>query len=180
MTADMARGAGGFYCESEYDLTLLHNSGLRLLELGRSCLHPDYRGGSGMLHLWSALAEYVDRHKIDALFGVASFHGTDIASFREPLSLLHHRHLAPPKLRVTAKGKTAQSMDMLPEGAIDRVAAMRAIPSLIKAYLRLGGTVGDGVFVDHDFNTTDICLILQRDAIGALQRRIYAKDGGRG
>lgn len=180
MTRDMAAQAGQFYCEDEYDLTLLRESGLNLLELGRSCLHPDYRGGAGMLHLWAALSDYASAHRIDVLFGVASFHGTDIASLAAPLSLLHHKHLAPAQLRVTAKGATAQRLDILPPDQIDRVAAVRDMPALIKGYLRLGGTVGDGAFVDHAFNTTDICLIVQKDAIGALHRKIYAIGGPRG
>lgn len=175
MTAAMARAAGQFYCETEYDLTRLHNSGKRLLELGRSCLHPDYRGGAGMLNLWQALATFVETHDIEVLFGVASFHGTDIQSLSAPLSLLHHKYLAPEPLRVTAKGPTATPMDMQSPDTIDRIAAVRDIPALIKAYLRLGGKVGADAFVDHAFNTVDICLILERDAIDGLQRAILAK-----
>lgn len=180
MTQEMAKAAGQFYCEDEYDLSPLHNSGHRLLELGRSCLHRDYRGGAGMLHLWGGLADYVEAHDIGVMFGVASFHGTDAGALAQPLSLLHHRHLAPPHLRVTAKGPQAHRMDLIAEADIDRLAAVRAMPALIKAYLRLGGTVGSGAFVDHDFNTTDICLILEKSAISALGKAIYTKAGARG
>jgi putative hemolysin len=133
-----------------------------------------------MLLLWAALSDYATAQRIDVLFGVASFHGTDIAALAGPLSLLYHKHLAPTALRVTAKGQTAQRLDILQPDQIDRVAAVRQIPALIKGYLRLGGTVGDGAFVDHAFNTTDICLVLQKDAIGALHKKIYAKGGARG
>jgi len=175
MTAEMAADAGQFYCESEYDLTPLLQSGQRLLELGRSCLHPDYRGGSGMLHLWEALAEYVAEHDIQILFGVASFHGTEVAALAAPLSLLYHRHLAPQRLCVKAKGENAVPLNMLAPDAIDRKTAVRDIPALIKAYLRLGGKVGADAFVDHAFNTVDICLILERDAIDGLQRGLLTK-----
>jgi putative hemolysin len=180
MTEDMAATAGQFCCEDEYDLTVLRESGLRLLELGRSCLHQDYRGGPGILHLWAALSDYITTHAIDVLFGVASFQGTDLAANKQSLSMLHHRYLVPEKLRVTAKGPIVQPLDILPEDQIDRVAAVLEMPALIKGYLRLGGTVGEGVFVDHAFNTTDICMILQKDAIGALHKAIYAKGGARG
>lgn len=175
LTVQGAAAAGQFYCEDEYDLTLLKNSGKRLLELGRSCLHPDYRGGAGMMHLWGALADFVKDNKIDVLFGVASFHGTDLQALAEPLSLLHHRHLAPAALRVTARGPTAQPMNLIGADAIDRVTARRDTPALIKAYLRLGGLVGEGAFVDHAFNTTDVCLILPTDAVSTLQRKIYTE-----
>ena len=180
MTEDMASKAGQFYCEGEYDLQLLRQSGRKLLELGRSCLHPDYRGGTGMMQMWSALAAYAEARGIDVLFGVASFHGTDIAALDPQLSLLRHRHLAPPALRVTARGTGAVPLGTLPESKIDRIAAVSAMPALIKGYLRLGGTVGDGAFVDHAFNTTDICLILEKSAIRSLQKTIYRAGGRRG
>ncbi len=177
MTRSMADKAGQFYCADEYDLTVLLDSDLQLLELGRSCLHPDYRGGAGMLHLWAALADYIAAQRIDVMFGVASFHGTDVGQLAQPLSLLAQKHLAPAHLRVHARGDTAVSLSQLSSSQIDRVAAVRQLPALIKAYLRLGGTVGEGAFVDHAFNTTDICLILEKSAIRALQRSIYTRQG---
>ncbi len=169
-----AEAAGGFYSENEYDLSPLKTSGRRLLELGRSCLAPAYRGGSAMYHLWQGLSDYVSRNGIDLLFGVASFHGTDTQSLAAPLSLLHHRHLAPPELRPQAKGPEAVQMDLVPEAAIDRRAAMVQVPALIKAYLRLGGTVGAGAWVDRRFNTTDVCLVLDTGGMNARQRQIYS------
>ncbi|MDO6591605.1 ornithine-acyl-ACP acyltransferase [Loktanella sp. D2R18] len=177
LTQAQADQAGQFYCEDEFDLTVLRQSGKRLLELGRSCLHPDYRGGAAMMHLWGALADYVALAEIDVLFGAASFHGTDVDRLAAPLSLLYHRHLAPETLRVTAKGPSAADMNRLPPEQIDRVSAMRDTPALIKAYLRLGGTVGDGAFVDKLFNTTDICMVLAADAVSQLQRDIYVRGG---
>lgn len=178
MRAEQAEKAGQFYTEDEYDLAPLMASKRRLLELGRSCLHPDYRGGTAMIHLWSALAEYVEQHKIDLLFGVASFHGTDVDKLAAPLSMLHHNHLAPPTLRVRAKGPQRQAMDLLEPGQFDRRKAMVDTPALIKAYLRLGGVVGEGAFVDHTFNTTDVCLILDTARLNARQRKIYERGPG--
>ncbi|GAA3876495.1 GNAT family N-acetyltransferase [Celeribacter arenosi] len=166
---------GKFYTEDEYDLTVLKESGKRLLELGRSCVAAEYRGGTALYRLWSGLAKYILDEGFDVLFGVASFHGTDMARLAEPLSLLHHRHLAPPHLRVRARAEHFQTMDLVSEDAVDRVAAMRAMPALIKGYLRLGGTVGEGAFVDHAFNTVDVCLILETDMIAPRQRELYTK-----
>lgn len=171
MRSDMALRAGGFYSEQEYDLAPLRASGRRLLELGRSCLHPAYRGGAAMHYLWGALAQYVADHAIEVLFGVASFRGTDPAALAQPLSLLHHRHLAVPELRVRAR--TFHRMDLIPEADLDRRAATSALPSLIRAYLRLGGSVGEGAFVDHAFNTTDVCLILDTERMSPRGVRIY-------
>ncbi len=176
MPGERAAAAGGFYSANEYDLSPLLASGRRLLELGRSCLHRDYRGGAAMAHLWGALAHYVLSRGIEVLFGVASFHGTDVAALVQPLSYLHHAHLAPADIRARALPGHYQRMDLLPAEAIDRRQAMLATPALIKAYLRLGGFVGDGAFVDHAFNTTDICLILDIARMTPRQREMYARQ----
>ncbi len=173
MRPEQAQAAGRYYSEGEYDVTPLRASGRRILELGRSCLHADVRGGMAMHHLWSALARYVADHRVEVLFGVASFHGTDIAALAQPLSLLHHRHLAPPELRVRALERSFETMDLIDEADLDRRAAMVQIPSLIKAYLRLGGCVGEGAYVDHAFNTVDVCLIMDTRQMSQRQARIY-------
>ncbi|MGB5559630.1 MAG: GNAT family N-acyltransferase [Paracoccaceae bacterium] len=169
---------GRFYTAREYDLTPLLASGRNLLELGRSCVDAEYRGGKAMYYLWGGLADYVAEHGIEILFGVASFHGTDITTLAEPLSLLHHRHLAPKPLRVRANADHFQRMDLMPEDRIDRPRARRATPALIKAYLRLGGFVGEGAYIDHAFNTTDVCLILDTATMSARQRDLYTKGRG--
>ena len=171
---DQAERAGCFYTESEFDLSKLKVGGRRLLELGRSCLHRDYRGGIAMFHLWNALTDYVTSHGIEVLFGTASFHGTDAEKLAEPLSMLYHNHLAPEALRVHALSDHYQTMSLRCPEDIDRKSAMKQVPALIKAYLRLGGTVGDGAYVDHAFNTTDVCLILDTRAINARQQRMYS------
>ncbi|MEM1373073.1 MAG: GNAT family N-acyltransferase [Pseudomonadota bacterium] len=176
MPGDRAR-EHGFYSAAEYDLECLTGSGRRLLELGRSCLDAAYRGGSAMYLMWRALAGYIQERRIEVLFGVASFHGTDLARLSPALSLLHHRHLAPEALRVRAHpgagSGTYQSMDLIPEAQIDRRAAMAQVPALMKAYLRLGGYVGEGAFIDRPFNTTDVCLILDTAQMDATARALY-------
>ncbi len=169
MDAAAAEAAGQFYSEGEYDLGPLRATGRTLLELGRSCLHPDYRGGAAMLHLWQGLAREVQRRGAEVLFGVASFHGTDMEALAQPLAVLARDHLAPEDLRVRAR--EYHRMDLVQE--IDKVAAMKRMPALIKAYLRLGGFVGDGAFVDHAFNSTDVCLVLDTARMNARQRAIY-------
>src|SRR6056297_1463379 len=154
---DQAERAGQFYSEDEYDLGVLRRSGRRLMELGRSCLDPGYRGGAAMLHLWNGLGRYV----------------TDPQALAQPLSLLHHRHLAPAGLRVRAHEAHFQAMDMIAEADLDRRAAMVQVPALIKAYLRLGGYVGEGAFVDHSFNTTDICLVMDARKMSDRNKGIY-------
>lgn len=171
---------GRFYSESEYDLTLLRATGRKVLELGRSCVHPAYRNSTAMLHLWNALAQHVLSQDIELLFGVASFHGTDVAALAQPLSWLHHHHLAPEGMRVRALDAHFQPMDLLPPESLSRREAMERIPALIKAYLRLGGYVGEGAFVDHDFNTTDVCLIMDTRTMSEKHLGFYTRKSGRG
>jgi L-ornithine Nalpha-acyltransferase len=178
LTDDRARAMGQFYSADEYDLSALTSSGRKLLELGRSCLHPDYRGGEAMYQLWTALSDYVAARDIEVLFGVASFHGTDTEALAPSLSLLHARYLAPPELRVRAQDSNFLQMDQMAEADLDRVAAMKAVPALIKGYLKLGGFVGEGAFIDHDFNTIDVCLILDMTRLNEKQTRLYTRPQG--
>ncbi|UZD92055.1 GNAT family N-acetyltransferase [Cognatishimia activa] len=172
---DMMPKIGRYYTEGEYDLTVLKESGRKLMELGRSCLHADYRGGAAMYLLWNGLADYVNKHGVEILFGTASFHGTNIEELKESLSMLYHRHLAPDDLRVRAVDKHYQNMNLCAEADINRVKAMRDVPALIKGYLRLGGNIGDGAYVDHEFNTTDVCLVMDTEKLNATQRSIYTR-----
>ena len=173
LRSDQAEAFGRFYCDGEYDLTALRRSGRRLLELGRSCVDASQRGGTGMFLLWNALADYVLDHGIEILFGVASFHGTDVRALQRPLAWLHHHHLAPPGLRV--RSRQFQSMDLMPADQMDRRQAMVEMPALIKAYLRLGGFVGEGAFIDHAFNTTDVCLLMDTKAMSDRHRQFYTR-----
>nr|WP_272490712.1 GNAT family N-acyltransferase [Mesobacterium pallidum] len=178
LRCDQARAAGQFYSEDEYDLSVLRQSGRKLLELGRSCLHADYRGGAAMYHLWGGLADYVAEHGIEILFGTASFHGADPEAHADALSLLYQRHLAPEDLRVTARPEARAEMNRVQESELDRKAAMLKIPALIKAYLRLGGVVGDGAWIDRAFNTTDVCLVMDTARMNQRQRALYERDRG--
>ncbi len=181
MTGERAATLGRFYTDGEYDLGRLRATGRRLLELGRSCVHADHRGGTAMFHLWNGLADYVLERGIEVMFGVASFHGVDTAALRMPLAYLHHHHLAPEALRVRALAPHFQSMDLVPLDQLDRRAAMAATPALIKAYLRLGGFVGEGAYLDRRFNTTDVCLMMDTARMSAKHRSFYIrKQGGRG
>ena len=171
--------AGHYYSESEFDLSVLIRSGRRLLELGRSCVHRDMRGGAGMFLMWNALADYVLERGIEVMFGAASFHGTDATALAKPLSLLHHFHSAPESLRVTARPEHRLDMNLLPVSTVERHTAMALIPPLIKAYLRLGGYVSDGAWMDRAFNTTDVCLVMDTVRMSAKHRDFYTRKQGR-
>ena len=176
MTGSMARRGVGFYGAGEYDLSALERTGRETLELGRSCVDAEHRGGAGMHLLWTGLGQYVAERRVEILFGVASFHGADPAPLAQPLSYLHYTHLAPPDLRVRALPQHFTRMDMLPREQVSKIEAMKRIPALIKAYLRLGGFVGEGAFVDRDFNTVDVCLLMDTARMVDRYRAFYSRE----
>ncbi|MGA0540216.1 GNAT family N-acetyltransferase [Neotabrizicola sp. VNH66] len=175
LPSDRVGSQGRFYSQGEFDLAPLRAGGRKLLELGRTCVHPDHRGGAAMFLLWNGLAEYVLERGIEVLFGAASFHGTDPQALAMPLAWLHHHHLAPPEMRVRAIGPDRAEMNLIASDALSRAQAMAAMPALIKAYLRLGGFVGDGAFVDRAFNTTDVCLLMDTAKMSAKHRDFYIR-----
>lgn len=168
MNAAQAADAKAFSCDSEYDLTALQKTGRPLLELGRSCVHPDYRGGMALFHIWQALAAHIEKHQIEILFGVASFHGADAGQHAQALTFLAREHQSP--FHVPSRAPVQVSSTEM-----NRKDALRATPALIKAYLRLGGAIGQGAFVDRDMNTTDVCMILDVTQMDARQRAIYRR-----
>ena len=175
MTCEKANQCGEFYSDKEYDLTVLRRSGKKLLELGRSCLDQDYRGGTALAYLWQALAKYALERKVEILFGVASFHGTIVSALAEPLSLLHHQYLAEEKIRPVAKKPFNQKMNILEPELINRKSAVLKMPALIKSYIRLGGKVGLDAYVDYKFNTTDVCLIMDISSMNYKRKSFLTK-----
>jgi putative hemolysin len=182
--SEVARAGIGYYGAGEYDLAKIEATGRGAVELGRSCVAPEHRGGPAMPLMWSALAQYVLDRGIEILFGVASFHGTDPEPIAEALSHLHHAHLAPQDIRVRARAEHYVEMNRMPPEAIDPKRALRAMPPLIKAYLRLGGFVGEGAWLDVGFNTIDVCLVVDTGRMAERHRRFYVRGweraGGKG
>lgn len=160
MDEDGAERAGGFATEEEFDLGTLRRSGRRLMEVGRTCIHPAHRGGLVLPLLWQAVARIVAGRSIGLAFGLASLPGTDPDPLAGALSLLMGEHLAPEATRPVSR----QSI-VLPPEPFDRQAAALALPPLVRAYLRLGAKVGEGAFVDRRFGCTDVCVVLDASTL---------------
>jgi L-ornithine Nalpha-acyltransferase len=154
------RSFGKFYTQSEYDIERLMALPYEVLELGRSCVHSDYRNRSSMQLLWRGIGAYVEHYGIGLMFGCASFPGTDTDSIRAQLSYLHHFHLAPENIRIRALPERYVEMDRMPKEQIEARKALASLPPLIKGYLRLGGFVGEGAVADYDYNTTDVSILV--------------------
>jgi len=164
---DMAERHAGFYSAGEFDIGALlgRHRGLKFLELGRSCVLPPYRNKRTVELLWHGIWSYVLQHRLDVMIGCASLDGTDPDSLAAPLSFLHHFARAPEAWRATALPRRYVEMNRMGKTAIDRKAALRALPPLIKGYLRLGACIGDGAVVDRQFGTTDVFIVLPVSAI---------------
>jgi L-ornithine Nalpha-acyltransferase len=181
----IALSQGGFYSAGEYDLApIMAQAGMaqagmaqagEVLELGRSCVDAAARNRPTMQLLWRGIAAYVFAHDIALMFGCASLPGTDVDALAVPLSYLHHYHLAPPGLRVRALPGRHVEMRRLPREAFNAARALAGLPPLLKGYLRLGGFVGDGAVTDHQFNTTDVCVVVRTDLVTEKYYRHYER-----
>ena len=164
---DVALSFGGFYTSSEFDLTNILNlyKHKQILELGRSCVHKDYRNGTTMNLLWKAIAEYIKLYDIKVLLGCASFPGTDIQEFSTELSYLRSNFSLPEKISV--KSLVNNNYPHCNKNNINEtdLRTFAKLPPLIKGYLRVGGRVSDSFFVDYDFNTIDLCMVVQSENI---------------
>ena len=94
------------------------------------------------------------------MIGCASLEGTDPDRLALPLSFLHHYALAPEIWRARALGRRYVPMDRMSREAVDHKAALHALPPLLKGYLRVGATVGDGAVIDRQFGTTDVFVVM--------------------
>ena len=159
---EIAQRHGGFYSANEFDIGALtgQHPTLRFLELGRSCVLPPYRNKRTLELLWHGIGAYTNANRPDVMFGCASLDGTDPSQQALALSFLHHHARAPEGWRANARGERYVEMNRMPKAAIDQKAALRALPPLIKGYLRLGAYIGDGAVIDHQFGTIDVLIVL--------------------
>ncbi len=177
MRREAAQRCGGFYTSGEYDISKLLAYPGPILEVGRSCVGRHHRSGAIMQLLWRGIAAYVFHHKIGILFGCASLPGVQPDALALPLAYLHHHHMAPPALRPRAHSERYVNMNCLPPAMANKDAAWPILPPLIKGYLRLGGHVGDGAVVDHEFGTTDVCIVVKTDKVTEKYYRHYSRHG---
>jgi putative hemolysin len=173
---EAARRCGRFYSAAEYDISRLVAYPGPVLELGRSCVDPAYRARAVMPLLWSGIAAYVFHYDIELMFGCASLPGTDPDGLAVPLSYLYNHHLAPPELRPRALPERYVDMRRLAPGDLDPERTLGVLPPLIKGYLRLGGFVGDGAVIDHQFNTIDVCVVVKTDRVAQKYSRHYERQ----
>ena len=168
LTPAAARRAGGLYSEQEFDLSPLDPLRQRLVELGRSCTHPAFRQGGVILMLWSALADFMQRNRLDITVGCASVAMADGGHMAASLwQLLRQQHLADAALQVRPR---------LPL-PVQRLRADLPVepPALIKGYLKCGGQVLGPPAWDPEFRTADLPMMMNLADLPAAYRRRFLR-----
>jgi L-ornithine Nalpha-acyltransferase len=174
---DVAENAEGFYTQGEYDIAPLiaaKRDTHRFMELGRSCVLKPYRNKRTVELLWQGLWTYIREQGADVMLGCASFPGTDPKEHALALSFLHHYARAPAEWLVSAHPHLKVDMNMIPKEKINPKEALKAMPPLIKGYLRLGAFTGDGAVIDKQFGTTDVLIVLP---VSAIDTRYFSHFG---
>lgn len=166
-----------FYSESEFDISNLKNNATRLMEVGRSCILDSYRDRFALQLLWQAIGAFIFHYDVDFLFGCASFEGcTNPEDMALPLSYLHHFHSARDEIRPRTLEKDYTSIDLIPKDQINPKEALRHLPPLVKGYLRLNGVIGDGAYIDHQWGSIDVCIMVERAAMSPKHIEYYTRE----
>ena len=173
LAPDAARAAGGYYSEQEFDLARLEHLRSQMVEVGRSCVHPDYRSGGAIIMLWSGLIRYMVQRGHHYLFGCASMGMADgghaaAAVWRRVRS----RHLAPQEYHVFPRCRLpVESLEEQPA-----CGAEGALPPLIKGYLNIGARVCGEPAWDPDFNTADLPILFSLSEMKPNYRRHLVRN----
>jgi len=179
---DAAEKMGGFYTETEFDISKIKKSGANIAEMSRACVAPEYRENALVMRLlWVGLGEYIVRNKIGIVFGVASWTGTNPAASAQAISYLYYNHLSPLSLRATVDttklvdgvNPKLTRMNILPAVFVDPNMARREMTPLVKGYLRINATFGRGVFIDKPFNTYDVFVMLRTRDMNAVYKKHF-------
>ncbi len=169
LSPEGAKRVGNYYSETEFDLTRLQHLRGRMVEVGRSCVHADYRSGGVITLLWAGLAEYMIKGNHEYLIGCASIGMAD--GGHNAAGIWHavkEKHLAPIEWRVFPRCP-------LPLESLDSTAAP-LLPPLIKGYLRLGSYVCGEPAWDPDFNTADLPILLPLKNVNPAYARHFLKQ----
>lgn len=168
LTHGAAKRVGSYYSETEFDLTRLQHLRSRMVEVGRSCVHGDYRSGGVITHLWAGLAEYMLKSGYDYMIGCASIGMQDGGHNAAGIwHALREKHLSPVEWHVFPRCP-------LPLEELSATPAP-SLPPLVKGYLRLGAYVGGAPAWDPDFNTADLFILLPMSRLNPAYARHFMK-----
>lgn len=161
----------GYYSENEFDLSAVRAVPGEKLELGRSCVHKEYRNSGVINLLWAGIARYTEIYRVRHLFGCGSLHTSDPAEVSMVYSYMNMFHKAEPAFDVFPM-KKLPGVDF--SSIVDQKAAFEKLPPLIKGYLRLGARICGEPSYDVEFGTTDLFLLLETERlINRYKKRFF-------
>lgn len=169
MTAEGARAGGGWYSQSEFDVSRLLHVLPQAVELGRACVHRDYRAGGVITMLWAGLARFMQMNRLEYMIGCASVSMYDGGHMAADLfTALQKTHYAPAEYRVFP-------LNPLPVAALRRGATAEP-PALLKGYLRAGAYICGEPAWDADFNTADLPVMLPLSRLNPRYARHFLQE----
>jgi L-ornithine Nalpha-acyltransferase len=164
----------GFYSENEFNLTKLYTLEDELAEVGRSCVHPEYRNGSVISLLWGGLAEYMNEHQLRYLMGCGSIHSTDPKVGSESFAFLRENGGLAGSEFAIHPWKSHELTGFDPDYKIaDLKSVTKNIPPLIKGYLRLGAKICGVPALDIEFGTIDVFVLFDHQDISDRYLKKY-------
>jgi putative hemolysin len=159
---EVAERNGGFYSASEFDIAplLARHSAKRFLELGRSCVHKDWRAKRVLELMWRGIWTYVRHHRVDVMIGCASLPGADPAPHAATLAWLGASASAQDEWATRALPSRRIVIDPAEAIELETRRAMGKLPPLLKGYIRIGARIGAEAVSDRQFGTTDVFIIM--------------------
>ncbi|MEW5838288.1 MAG: GNAT family N-acyltransferase [Pseudomonadota bacterium] len=169
LTRTHAQAAGGFYSANEFDLSMLQDLGGEVIEIGRTCVHPEHRNGATIGILWQGLAAFMEQYRISHLFGSASIPMQDGGlAARNIMDELRANFMSDIGLRVQPKRP-------LPPAPAAETRGKTRMPPLLKAYMRLGAQICGEPCWDPDFSCADIFILLDVRNLQARYQRHFVQ-----
>jgi putative hemolysin len=171
-------GRRGVYTQTEFDLGSYTPHVPRALEIGRTCVHPDYRATSAMAMLWTAMFRYYAAGGFAFLMGCASVAGDALQDVRAVRSYFRSREFAIDRYGIAplASHRVSHLDESIDAADVD---ADAALPTLIKGYLRINGEAASEPAYDPIFDTYDFCMVLETAVVSpAYYRRFFRPVAG--
>ena len=152
---------GRFYAEGEFDIASIRALPGEILELGRSCVHKDYRRQAILNSLWVQIAAYIKEHRVTYLFGCSSVYTTQPQEVSRYYDLLSRRYGAPDAARVRpVQGREVPGLTLGTLKHDEEKEVLLKLPALIRSYLKLGARVCGPPALDKEFGTVDFFILL--------------------
>ncbi|MGD0446313.1 MAG: GNAT family N-acyltransferase [Edaphobacter sp.] len=142
----------GYYSELEFCFAPYEAMRSQIVELGRACIHRDYRSSDVLHLLWRGIARYALVNGARYMMGCCSLTSQDAEMGHAVHETLRSCMVAP-ELRTVATPAFA-----LP--AATAAIADVQVPKLLRAYLTIGAKICSGPAIDRSFKTIDFLTLL--------------------